>query len=106
MLDQRRHIGRVLTGSAEPVAAYPTATSGDDGGNPRWPDNLPMSFETAASTLCAVDREIASGRQADIVALPRDPFIDIAATAQFDFVMKAGQIYRHGSRDKCSANLT
>ena len=39
------------------------------------------------------------GKQADIVAMPGNPFTDIAATAQVDFVMKAGQIYRHGPID-------
>ncbi|WP_198136969.1 metal-dependent hydrolase family protein [Nitrobacter hamburgensis] len=42
---------------------------------------------------------IAPGKQADIVAMPGDPFEDIAATARVDFVMKGGRIYRHGSLD-------
>jgi imidazolonepropionase-like amidohydrolase len=42
---------------------------------------------------------LAPGKQADIVAMPGNPFTDIAATAQVDFVMKAGQIYRHGPID-------
>ena len=31
--------------------------------------------------------------------MPGNPFTDIAATAQVDFVMKAGQIYRYGPID-------
>jgi imidazolonepropionase-like amidohydrolase len=42
---------------------------------------------------------LASGRQADIVAMPGDPLADIAATAAVDFVMKAGRIYRHRAFD-------
>jgi len=39
------------------------------------------------------------GRQADIVAMPGDPLADIAATAQVDFVMRGGRIYRFGDLD-------
>jgi len=42
---------------------------------------------------------VAPGRKADIVAMPGDPVEDIAATANVDFVMKDGRIYRHGSLD-------
>ena len=42
---------------------------------------------------------LAPGKQADIVAMPGDPLADIAATANVDFVMRAGRIYRHGSFD-------
>lgn len=42
---------------------------------------------------------LAPGRQADIVAMRGDPLADIAATAQVDFVMRAGRIYRHGALD-------
>lgn len=42
---------------------------------------------------------IEPGRQADIVAMPGDPVADIAATANVDFVMRAGRIYRHGTYD-------
>jgi imidazolonepropionase-like amidohydrolase len=42
---------------------------------------------------------IAPGKLADIVAMPGDPVADIAATANVDFVMKGGRIYRHGSFD-------
>lgn len=42
---------------------------------------------------------IEPGRQADIVAMPGDPVADIAATADVDFVMRAGRIYRHGTYD-------
>ncbi|MDW6021315.1 amidohydrolase family protein [Mesorhizobium sp. BAC0120] len=42
---------------------------------------------------------LAPGKLADIVAMPGDPFEDIAVTAKVDFVMKGGQVYRHGSFD-------
>ena len=42
---------------------------------------------------------LAAGKQADMVAMPGNPFNDIAVTAKVDFVMKAGRIYRHGLFD-------
>jgi imidazolonepropionase-like amidohydrolase len=42
---------------------------------------------------------LAPGKQADIVAMPGDPLTDIAVTAEVDFVMRAGRIYRHGAVD-------
>ncbi|HVJ07438.1 MAG TPA: amidohydrolase family protein [Acidisarcina sp.] len=42
---------------------------------------------------------LAPGKQADIVAMPGDPFKDIAVTGKVDFVMKAGRVYRHGPFD-------
>jgi imidazolonepropionase-like amidohydrolase len=38
---------------------------------------------------------LASGKLADIVAMPGDPLADIAATAKVDFVMKDGVVYRN-----------
>ena len=37
---------------------------------------------------------LAVGKQADIVAMPGDPIADIRVTAQVDFVMKSGVVYR------------
>ncbi len=37
---------------------------------------------------------IATGRHADIVAMPGDPIADIRVTAKVDFVMKSGVVYR------------
>ena len=37
---------------------------------------------------------LAPGKLADIVAMPGDPIVDIAATAKVDFVMKDGAVYR------------
>jgi imidazolonepropionase-like amidohydrolase len=42
---------------------------------------------------------LAPGKLADIVAMPGDPFKDIAVTTKVDFVMKAGRVYRHGMFD-------
>ena len=42
----------------------------------------------------------ASGKLADIVAMPGDPLADIAATANVDFVMKDGVVYRNLSDGK------
>jgi imidazolonepropionase-like amidohydrolase len=42
---------------------------------------------------------LAPDKQADVVAMPGDPFQDIAATSKVDFVMKSGRVYRHGSFD-------
>ena len=38
---------------------------------------------------------LASGKLADIVAMPGDPLADITATANVDFVMKDGVVYRN-----------
>ena len=38
---------------------------------------------------------LASGKLADIVAMPGDPLADITATAKVDFVMKDGVVYRN-----------
>jgi imidazolonepropionase-like amidohydrolase len=37
---------------------------------------------------------LAPGKLADIIAMPGDPLVDIAATANVDFVMKDGAVYR------------
>ena len=42
---------------------------------------------------------LASGKQADIVAMSGDPVADIAVTKDVDFVMKAGRVYRHQAFD-------
>jgi imidazolonepropionase-like amidohydrolase len=42
---------------------------------------------------------LATGKQADIVAMPGNPLADIAATEKVDFVMKGGRVYRHGVLD-------
>lgn len=42
---------------------------------------------------------LAPGKKADIVAMPGDPFTDISVTAKVEFVMKAGQVYRHDAFD-------
>jgi imidazolonepropionase-like amidohydrolase len=42
---------------------------------------------------------LAPGKLADIVAMPGDPFKDIAVTTKVDFVMRAGRVYRHGAFD-------
>ena len=43
---------------------------------------------------------LAPGKLADIVAMPGDPIADIAATANVDFVMKDGIVYRSPSRGR------
>jgi imidazolonepropionase-like amidohydrolase len=40
-----------------------------------------------------------AGACADIVAMPGDPVQDIAVTAQVDFVMRAGVIFRRPGSD-------
>ena len=40
------------------------------------------------------------GKLADIVAMPGDPLADIAATANVDFVMKDGVVYRNFRRER------
>jgi imidazolonepropionase-like amidohydrolase len=42
---------------------------------------------------------LATGKRADIVAMPSDPLRDIAATTRVDFVMKGGAVYKHGEFD-------
>jgi imidazolonepropionase-like amidohydrolase len=41
---------------------------------------------------------LASGKLADIVAMPGDPIADIQVTSKVDFVMKDGIVYRQGAR--------
>ena len=60
----------------------------------------PVRALRAATSVAAelLDRSdlgvIAPGKAADIVAMPGDPFTDIALTGQVDFVMKEGVVYR------------
>ena len=42
------------------------------------------------------------GARADIVAMPGNPFEDIAATAQVDFVMRAGLVHRRPGDERPS----
>ncbi|HET9595581.1 MAG TPA: amidohydrolase family protein [Anaeromyxobacteraceae bacterium] len=42
---------------------------------------------------------LATGKRADIVAMPGDPVRDIAVTTRVDFVMKGGVVYRNGEFD-------
>ena len=61
---------------------------------------LKAATSVAASLLQRDDIGVlASGKQADIVAVPGDPLADIAATEKVDFVMRAGRIYRHQTLD-------
>jgi imidazolonepropionase-like amidohydrolase len=49
----------------------------------------------AAEMLQQADLGVISpGKLADIIAMPGDPLVDIAATANVDFVMKDGVVYR------------
>jgi imidazolonepropionase-like amidohydrolase len=57
---------------------------------------LKAATSVAASLLQLDDIGVlASGKQADIVAMAGDPVADIAATEKVDLVMRAGRIYRH-----------
>jgi imidazolonepropionase-like amidohydrolase len=61
---------------------------------------LKAATSVAASLLQRDDiGMLASGKQADIVAMTGDPLADIAATEKVDFVMRAGRIYRHQTLD-------
>jgi imidazolonepropionase-like amidohydrolase len=61
---------------------------------------LKAATSVAASLLQRDDIGVlASGKQADIVAMTGDPLADIAATEKVDFVMRAGRIYRHQTLD-------
>jgi imidazolonepropionase-like amidohydrolase len=42
---------------------------------------------------------LASGKQADTVAMAGDPVADIAAAEKVDFVMRTERIYRHQTFD-------
>src|SRR5689334_13552519 len=61
---------------------------------------LKGATSVAASLLQRDDIGVlASGKQADIVAMAGNPVSDIAATEHVDFVMRAGRIYRHQTFD-------
>lgn len=56
---------------------------------------LKAATSVAAELLQQDDIGVLSvGKQADIVAMPGDPLIDIGVTAKVDFVMKSGRVYR------------
>jgi len=58
---------------------------------------LKAATSVAAELLGRADLGVlASGKLADIVAMPDDPVADIGATAKVDFVMKDGIVYKHG----------
>jgi len=62
---------------------------------------LKAATSVAASLLQRDDIGVlASGKQADIVAMPGDPIADIAVTEKVDFVMKGGRVYRHQTFDR------
>ncbi|MEU8900346.1 amidohydrolase family protein [Nocardia sp. NPDC048505] len=54
---------------------------------------------SVAAELLGLDElgVLAVGRIADIIAMPGDPFTDIAVTGKVDFVMKEGVVYRQPS---------
>ena len=57
---------------------------------------LKAATSVAASPMQRDDLGVlASGKQADFVAMPGDPVADLAATKKVDFVMRAGRSYRH-----------
>ncbi len=64
-------------------------------------NGIPPARALKAATSVAADLlglddlgVLAEGKIADIVAMPGDPFTDIQATGQVDFVMKAGEVYK------------
>ncbi|WP_372236961.1 amidohydrolase family protein, partial [Mycobacterium colombiense] len=57
---------------------------------PRGPPGGPAELIEADDEL----GRLAPGYLADIIAVPGDPFDDIAATLDVRFVMKNGQIYK------------
>jgi hypothetical protein len=60
----------------------------------------PASPHLAAALLQRDDLgEIAPGKKADIVAMRGNPLIDIVATTNVDFLMKAGRVYGNQSLD-------
>ena len=72
--------------------------------DPDSEDSLPRALKAGTSVAAELLRRddlgvIASGKRADIVAMPGDPLEEIAATKRLAFVMKSGWIYRHGSLD-------
>jgi imidazolonepropionase-like amidohydrolase len=61
---------------------------------------LKAATSVAASLLQRDDIGVlATGKQADIIAMTGDPIADIALTTTVDFVMRAGRVYRHKAFD-------
>lgn len=58
---------------------------------------LKAATSVAAELLQVNTGCISVGRSADIIAMPENPFNDISATEQVDFVMKDGIVYRNDS---------
>jgi imidazolonepropionase-like amidohydrolase len=61
-----------------------------------------LRTSAAAATLLGIERQagtLEAGKQADVVALPGDPLLDIRATERPLFVMKAGTVVRDERRE-------
>lgn len=74
-----REFGEMVRNGISPLRALKSATS------------------TAAELLQRNDTgHLATGKVADIIAMPADPFNDITATEKVDFVMKSGVVVKRG----------
>jgi len=61
-----------------------------------------LRTSTAAAALLGLEKLVGTleaGKQADVVAVPGDPLLDIKATEKAFFVMKGGRVYRNDRRD-------
>ena len=61
------------------------------------------SATSVASELLGLEKKIGTlepGKEADIIAVPGDPFSDIRATEKVTLVMKGGTIYRNEAQDR------
>jgi imidazolonepropionase-like amidohydrolase len=105
-----RNATKIAMRNGVPIAFGTDAGVGDHGTNARefkllvdWGGMTPMQAIVAgtsnAAKLLGWDKDVgtlASGKFADIVAVPGDPTVDITATQRPTFVMKNGVVYKEG----------
>ena len=94
ILVQDGKIAEVADPGCSPSAKHP-GVPGHGGGWARFYPGSKAATSVAAELLRRDDLGVlASGKLADIVAMPTDPTDDVSVTARTDFVMKGARVYR------------